>query len=224
MRYYTKAEIREAERRCIEVLGIPSVVLMSHAGRAVYEQIEKGPVGIVCGKGKNGGDGFVVARWCIAHDLEPHVVLLAELEDVRGDTLRFMKAYEKMGGSVQLAEDDRAAIDAVRGLSHCSCLVDALIGTGNVGEVRGCCRKAMEVWPKVYTISVDLPSGMDPDTGKPNGACVKADKTVTFQFPKAGFEAPWAKEYVGELVVADVGIPPVCSDDEAWAKLGLEDT
>ena len=219
MNYLTAARMREADRRAIQDLGIPGAVLMNAAGTAVFNEIEKGPVGIVCGKGNNGGDGFVVARLCQAVGLSPFVVLLGDPSDVKGDAALFRGIYERLGGIVECAPDPRAAEDAVSGLAECAVLVDAMLGTGTKGEVVGAYRKAIEAWPEVPTIAVDLPSGMNADTGQPCGCCVKADTTVTFQFPKAGFEAECAAAYMGRLVVADIGIPPVCADDNAWERL-----
>ena len=223
MKTMTKAQMREADRRCIQVLGIPGAVLMNNAGAAVFQEIKRGPVGIVCGKGNNGGDGFVVARYCLAAGFLPFVVLVAEKEDIHGDAALFMNIYERMGGTIQVASDERAAEDAVSGLAHCACVVDALLGTGTRGEVLGAFRAAINAWPKAPAVAIDLPSGMDADTGKPLGACVKAGCTVTLQCAKEGFSASWAGEYLGRLVVADIGIPPVCTDDAAWAELALEE-
>jgi len=83
-------------------------------------------------------------------------------------------------------------------------------------------RTAIEAWPNIPTIAVDLPSGLDADTGEICGCCVRAQTTVTFQFAKAGLLEDTAKNYVGRLVVADIGIPKVCADDDAWAALRAE--
>ena len=222
MKTLTAAQMREADRRCIEDLGIPGAVLMNAAGQSVFREIERGPVGIVCGKGNNGGDGFVVARLALLAALAPRVVLLADPREIRGDAAVFLRAYQRLGGELVVAENDASVIAAIRKLECCSVLVDALLGTGISGEVRGIMRTAIEAWPRVRTISVDLPSGMNADTGEPCGVCLRADVTVTFQFAKRGFENPAACEYLGRLVVADIGIPAVCADDAAWARLLAE--
>lgn len=215
----TAAEMREADRRCIEELGIPGSVLMANAGAAVFAQIDRGPVGIVCGKGNNGGDGYVVARLALLARYETMVVLVADADSIGGDAKTFLDAYTRLGGSVRVAVSEDEARQAVAGLSECAVIVDALLGTGIRGEVRGAARAAIEAWPRVRTIAVDLPSGLNADTGEACGRAVRADVTVTFQFVKAGLLAPAAEAYVGRLVVADIGIPNVCADDEAWARL-----
>ena len=221
MRTLTAAEMREADRRCIQGIGIPGVVLMNNAGAAVFNEIDSGPVGIVCGKGNNGGDGYVVARLALLAGFETRVVLLTQEDQIQGDAAIFLQAYKRLGGEVLSVTDESGAAAVVAGLADCAVLVDALLGTGVKGEVRGPIRAAIEAWPELRTVAVDLPSGLNADTGELCGCCVKADVTVTFQFAKRGFEADSAQPYLGRLEVADIGIPGLCADDEAWAKLGL---
>jgi len=214
------AQMREADRRCIEEIGIPGVVLMNNAGTAVFRELDGGPVGIVCGKGNNGGDGYVVARLCLVAGWETRLVLVADPKDITGDAAVFLRAYQNLGGAVQAVRDARAAAEAVSKLADCAVLVDAVLGTGVKGEVHGPIRAAIEAWPAVRTVAVDLPSGMNADTGDACGCCIRADVTVTFQFAKRGLVAPAAQAHGGRLVVADIGIPAVCADDEAWARRG----
>lgn len=216
--HLSTAAMREADRRCIEVLGIPGVVLMNNAGCAVYEQIRSGPVGIVCGKGNNGGDGYVVARLALLDGLDTRVVVLAEREAIVGDARVFLAVFENLGGTVTFAPTVSEAEVAVAALSDCAMLVDAVLGTGIRGEVRGVARAAIEAWPAVPTIAVDLPSGMNADTGEPCGVCIRARTTVAIQYPKVGFLAAVASPYLGDVIVADIGIPKVCADDREWGR------
>lgn len=228
MRYLTAAQMREADRRCIQEIGIPGVVLMNNAGAAVAARIPElqggranadTPVGIVCGKGNNGGDGFVVARIALLAGYPVRLVLTAPPDAITGDAAVFMHAYRRLGGPIQAAPDEDSAARAVRELAGCAVLVDALLGTGISGEVRGVARAAIDAWPAVPTIAVDLPSGMDADTGAAAGGCVRANITVTLQFPKLGFNNPAAAACLGRLIVADIGIPEACADDGAYARL-----
>ena len=209
--YLTAAQMREADRRCIEEIGIPSAVLMNNAGAAVFAAIDRGPVGVVCGKGNNGGDGFVVARLALLAGHDTRIVLVADPETIAGDAAVFLRAYQNLGGPVRVALTEDDAAREVAALCDCATLVDALLGTGTQGVVHGPVRSAIEAWPRVHTIAVDLPSGLNADTGEPCGAAVRADVTVTFQFPKRGFQNPAAAEYVGKLIVADIGIPACCA-------------
>lgn len=219
MRFLTAAAMREADRRCIEELGIPGAVLMENAGRAVFGELAGGPLGVVCGKGNNGGDGYVVARLALAAGYGVRVVLLAVREAITGDARTFLDVYERLGGQVVVAETPGAAARAVRDLADCAVLVDAILGTGFTGEVHGAPRAAIENWPAAPTIAVDIPSGLHADTGEAPGPCIRAATTVTMQYAKQGFAAPTAKAFLGRLVVADIGIPEVCADDAAWARL-----
>ncbi len=219
MKALSVAQMREADRRCIEEIGIPGVVLMNNAGGAVFAHVNAGPVGVVCGKGNNGGDGFVTARMAMLAGYDTRLVLVAQPEDVRGDAATFMNVYQRLGGRIHVAADEAAAAEAVRELGDCKVLVDALLGTGTRGEVTGPIRSAIEAWPTVRTVAVDVPSGLNADTGEPCGACIRADMTVTLAFSKKGFTAPAAQAFLGRLVVADIGIPACCADDAQWAAL-----
>jgi NAD(P)H-hydrate epimerase len=219
MKALTVEQMREADRRCIEEIGIPSVILMNTAGTRVFEHVNRGPVGIVCGKGNNGGDGLVVARLALLAGYDPRVILVGDLDKLNNDPAIFYQAYRNLGGKVVAVQDEAAAAKQVGALGDCAVLVDALLGTGVKGEVTGPLRAAIDAWPEVYTVAVDVPSGLDANTGAVCGNCVRADITVTFQYAKQGLVMPEAKRYVGRLVVADIGIPKVCADDEAWKQL-----
>ena len=219
MKTLTVAQIHEADRRCIDEIGIPGAVLMNNAGQAVFNEIVDAPVGVVCGKGNNGGDGFVVARLALAAGLETRVVLIADPETITGDASSFMRAYTRLGGKLSAVQEPGEITSAMRSLDECAVIVDALLGTGVHGEVHGSLCHAMDEWPSLPTIAVDVPSGMNADTGEICGCCVPAKTTVTFQFAKKGFENPEAQPYLGRLVIADIGIPEVCADDDAWHEL-----
>lgn len=213
MRVLTAAQMREADRRCIEDIGIPGAVLMNNAGTAVYRELPAaGSVGVVCGRGNNGGDGYVVARLALLAGRATRVVLVGRQDLITGDAAAFLRVYRNLGGAMRAVDDEVAAADAVIGLADCDVLVDALLGTGISGAVRGPVRAAIEAWPRVHTVAVDIPSGLDADTGQPCGCAVRADVTVTFQFAKRGFLAREARGYLGRLVVADIGIPECCAE------------
>ena len=161
----------------------------------------------------------MAARCALLAGYETRVVVIADCEEIKGDARIFMDAYRRLGGQITQAHSEGAAAKAVAGLSDCSVVVDALLGTGISGEVHGPIRAAIEAWPDVRTIAVDVPSGLNADTGECLGACVEADVTVTFQFSKKGFSQSRARRYIGRLVVADIGIPAVCADDKAWNAL-----
>ncbi len=107
------AQMREADRRCIEDIGIPGAVLMNNAGAEVFKFVDQGPVGVVCGKGNNGGDGYVVARMALLAGLETRLVLIAEPDTITGDAAIFLHAYLNLGGVLEVATDEDSARNAV---------------------------------------------------------------------------------------------------------------
>jgi ADP-dependent NAD(P)H-hydrate dehydratase / NAD(P)H-hydrate epimerase len=204
----TAAEMREADRITIEELGIPGVVLMEHAGRAVAEAAARlAPPGArvvaVCGAGNNGGDGYVAARWLRERGFDARVVLVAGRPRAGGDAALHLSAYEKLGGRVV----DRAGL--AEQLAGAAVVVDAIFGTGLTRVVEG---DMAEVMREINALSatrlaVDIPSGLDADTGAILGACVAADATVSFAFAKVGLVSAPGFERVGALEVVDIGIP-----------------
>jgi hydroxyethylthiazole kinase-like uncharacterized protein yjeF len=216
----TREQTRAVDRYAIEVWGIPGVVLMENAGRNAAEHIVRWArrlpqtarprVAIICGKGNNGGDGFVIARHLVRAGFDVHVFLAAEASTLTGDAAINYEIVEKMGLRISPllgAADLNAAADQWRG---CSILVDALLGTGFEGEVREPYRAIIERINAVnakLVVAVDVPSGLDVDRGVPGGVAVRATHTVTFVAEKVGYSAKTAKSYLGRVTVADIGVP-----------------
>jgi NAD(P)H-hydrate epimerase len=212
----TAAQMREADRRTIEEVGLPGAVLMENAGtgvaRAVRERFPavRRPL-ILCGKGNNGGDGFVVARRLL--DLSPRTLLMGTRADLRGDAALHLGAYERSGGTLTEVAD-AAAWGAVRPeIERADLIVDALLGTGLSREPEGL---VAQVIAEVAThherggtpvVAVDIPSGLPSDTGEVTWRTIAATLTVTFAAHKYGHVLPPASDRVGEVVVADIGIP-----------------
>jgi hydroxyethylthiazole kinase-like uncharacterized protein yjeF len=212
----TASQMREADRRTIEEIGLPGVVLMENAGAAVAAAIaERFPrakrAAILCGRGNNGGDGFVVARRL--QSLRPAVYLIGTRGDVKGDARVHLGALERSGvGVVEVV--DEVGWQAVRDrLWEADLIVDALLGTGLSREVEGLVRRVIEdvnalrERHPVPLVAVDLPSGVASDTGEVLGPALAATVTVTFAAPKHGQVLPPACDLTGELLVADIGIP-----------------
>jgi hydroxyethylthiazole kinase-like uncharacterized protein yjeF len=212
----TREQVREMDRRAIEDFGIPGVILMENAGRAVAEETwklaEQDPrarVAILCGKGNNGGDGYVVARHLFNRGMDPAVIVFARPADVSGAAAVNLAIIRKMGLAVEevTSDDDLCKIEAA--VSAADVLVDALLGTGLAGDVRGPIRRAIDNnnGSGKAVVAVDIPSGLDANTGQVLGACVAADVTVTFVAPKIGFERGDAPVHVGTIVTAEISIP-----------------
>ena len=208
MRYVTREEMQEIDRRAIEERKIPVDTLMGNAGKAVADLVEERisrdcPIVAVCGRGNNGGDGFVAARLLSEREFEVEVIALQKSYDLGTATGRAWHAARE--GAVHFAGRFKRR--------PMSCIVDAIFGTGLsrpvAGEERELIRQ-MNSFDKrwVPIVAVDIPSGLDANTGRPLGIAVEASATVTMGLPKAGFRVPGAEAFVGELVVADIGFPP----------------
>jgi NAD(P)H-hydrate epimerase len=221
MHTLTRAEVRELDRLAIGEYGLPGIVLMENAGAGAARLLHAlgidGPVAIACGRGNNGGDGFVIARHLelLGHDVR--LLLAAPLAAYAGDAAVNAEVAKRSGLpivdlAVAQADDWRPAL---RGAVW---IVDALLGTGATGAPRGAVAAAIGAINELRgqvpgegraarVLAVDIPSGMDCDTGQRPGACVRADATATFVAPKPGFAAPGACEFTGAVHVLGIGAP-----------------
>ena len=229
MKVLNRRQMSRHDQLAIDELGIPGVVLMENAGRnagqAVIDLLRTGRkinpararVAVLCGGGNNGGDGYVIARHL--HNVGADVILYAASDPglLTGDALTHFMITQKMGielvGITDAAElaDTRGAWDTAH------VVIDALLGTGFTGPLRphlaqviAACNRARK-W-EASIVAVDIPSGLDCDTGLAGDPAVTADLTITFAAPKAGFANPRAREFLGDLVVADIGTPPALID------------
>jgi NAD(P)H-hydrate epimerase len=222
----TRDEIRDFDRYAIETLGVPGIVLMENAGRQIAEVARamlagraKPRVVILAGPGNNGGDGFVVARHLAMAGIRAEVVLLVPREKTTGDADTNLRILETLGFQIRvLAGDIEAALrELVPLLAKADLVVDGMLGTGTRGEIRepyasviGAVNDARRPAASPRggpVLAIDIPSGLDPDTGKPLGPTICATKTVTMAAVKVGFRTPGAAEYTGEVVLADIGVP-----------------
>jgi NAD(P)H-hydrate epimerase len=208
MKALTREQSRAVDQWAIRELGLTGLVLMENAGRGVVDVLLKceprlSRALILCGKGNNGGDGFVIARHLAIHGIDCRVVLLVEPSDLQDDALANFLVLQRLGFHIEPS----AALNVVD--SGCDWIIDAMLGTGAVGEPREPYRSAIQ-WLNSQTakvLAVDVPSGLDCDTGEPSQFTVKAEVTCTFHAAKVGFLQPQAQEYLGELHVVSIGIP-----------------
>jgi NAD(P)H-hydrate epimerase len=213
MAMLTRQQVRELDRRAIEEYGVPGIVLMENAGRGVAETIGRlgliGPVVICCGKGNNAGDGLVIARHLENRGYEVRVLLWAMPDELPGDAatnLRIVQA-SRIPLDVLSAGDGLKVLEAA--LAGPGAVVDALLGTGSRGEPRpplGAVIERINASGRPV-VAVDLPSGLDCDTGQAAMNTIRAQHTCTFVAPKPGLIAPDAAPYVGKLHVIDIGAP-----------------
>jgi len=221
MRTMTRSEVREFDRHAIEDLGVPGIVLMENAGRQAADEAERmlreadgRRALVIAGRGNNGGDGFVVARHLTVRGYDVRVLLLADPAQLAGDASTNYRLLAPLGIAAARLPDDPAGIRAALAdaADRADLVVDALLGTGLSGEVRAPFRSAIDAVNAAAArgkpvLAIDIPSGLDADTGVPLGAAVRASATVTFAAAKQGFASPGAQEYTGRVVVADIGVP-----------------
>jgi NAD(P)H-hydrate epimerase len=187
---------------------------MENAGRGAAEVLlalgVPGPVSICCGKGNNGGDGFVIARHLANRGVLVQVELFARPEDLTGDAAIHYRGIARAGLPVTVhagPDVDEAALRGV--LSRSAWIVDALFGTGLTGPVRAPFGRVIAAinGSAIRVFAVDLPSGLDCDTGEPLGPTVRACHTATFVAPKLGFAAAGARTWLGQVHTVDIGVP-----------------
>lgn len=218
----TRQQIRRVDDIAINELQIPGVVLMENAGRGaaqtireLVEQRNARRVAVYCGRGNNGGDGFVIARHLLNAGVNVEVYLTVPESVLRGDAEINQRILRNMGVEMTLIDTAERMRAAACTLARDDIVVDALLGTGFTGEVRQPLTEliaAINDTPHAATVAIDIPSGLDCDTGRPGGIAVRADVTVTFVAEKVGLSRPGAREWTGTVRVVDIGTPPSLID------------
>ncbi len=213
----TADEMREMDRLTIQELGIPGRVLMENAGRGAADFFLKrfpeafgASVGILAGPGNNGGDGCVIARLLAGRGIDATVFLFAHRERMKGDAAANLKLLFSLEVQVTELPDEKAFGRAASRMRHMDLWVDALLGTGLKSDVAGYFKKVIDFVNRTQkpVFAVDIPSGLDSDTGHPKGACIRAAATATFGHGKIGCALFPGAGFTGDLEVVDIGIPP----------------
>jgi len=217
MKICSGEEMRMIDEATINKVGIPGIILMENAVIAVVNEIIKDirptvntRVTVFCGQGNNGGDGFGIARHLSHMDLNVTVVFIGDYNCLRSDAktnfdiLQNLRIPIKTISSASVVDDEIAYL-----IQRSDIVVDAIFGTGLSKKIEGLYKDLIDLinFYGKYIISVDIPSGIDSRTGAVLGNAVKADKTVTLALPKAGLYLYPGTDYVGKLVIADIGIP-----------------
>jgi NAD(P)H-hydrate epimerase len=216
MRVLNSAQMRDADRRTIEEIGISSLVLMENAGRqvvaameAMYSDLGERQVAVLCGRGNNGGDGLVVARTLLQRGVDVSVFLIGTVSDVRGDARTNLEILSRLGLTAVEIADSQAWELHVSEVTDCTLIVDAIFGTGLNAPLAGLMESVVaDVNASgIPVIAVDLPSGLSADSAEPIGDSIEAAMTVTLAAPKLPLVLPPAETRAGDIVIADIGIP-----------------
>jgi len=222
MKIVTNQQMREIDRKTIEDNNISGRILMENAGirifqslKNIYPDLRLKKIIIFSGSGNNGGDGFVVARYLYDFGVRVKVFLLTPFNKIRGEAEENLNILKKMG--VELIETETVKLEEIqRTIRNSDLIIDAILGTGLQGKVTGLkaniidsiCMNNKEV------VAIDIPSGLNADTGKIEGPCVKATHTITLALPKIGLLVFPGASYAGKVTVEDIGIPSYLLKDK----------
>jgi len=216
----SRDEVRAFDAWTINELGVPGIVLMENAGRSCAQfiietlsKIKKPKVSIFCGTGNNGGDGFVIARHLLNAGFAVTVVVCGNIAKIRSDARVNLDVLIGLGLKIErLDMEGTEIIDArvIKLANEANMIIDAIFGTGLTGTLRDEYKQLIESINELGCpiLSVDIPSGLDCDTGQPLGAAIKANCTVTFVAVKKGFVFEDAKAYTGDIFIASIGVEP----------------
>jgi NAD(P)H-hydrate epimerase len=215
----TRQQVRDLDRRAVEELGVHTLVLMENAGRGATDILcslgISGLVVICCGKGNNAGDGFVVARHLNLRGYDVRVLAWSSLEQLSPDAAANARILENTGISIlwrtteDLSQSDEHDVQLAEALQGATWIVDALLGTGATGSPRPPLDAVIRQinGSGVSVFALDVPSGLDCDTGEAADPTIRAAHTCTFAAAKPGLIVSSAALYVGQLHVTDIGIP-----------------
>lgn len=208
---------RQVDRIAIEQFGMSGLVLMENAGRGVADRLlpvasGSKPIVILCGTGNNGGDGLVVARHLLFAHLPVAIWMMGSVERLSPDALANYQILQRAGVMVRLAEGQLPSLQ--REIQDADILVDAMLGTGAQGAPRGLIADAILETNRsdALRVAIDLPSGLDAETGQVHQPTFLADRTYTFVAPKIGFDQPAAQCFLGVVEVLPIGIPSAVLD------------
>jgi len=224
MKVATAEIMKKLDRRAIDEYGISGLVLMENAARGTvnamlrhFPELLKKRVGVLAGRGNNGGDAFAVARYLLNRGMDCQVYLLAAKEEVKGDARANLEILRRMGGEI-FEVLNMEELEAQKGrISSSDILVDGIFGTGLNTPVQGFFREVIEFTNSLGrpVVSIDIPSGLDADSGQVLGACIQAHLTVTFGLAKRGQLVQPGAQYCGKLVIVDISLPKSSIETEA---------
>lgn len=209
----SREEIQKIERETVEKFGISNLILMENAGRESFyvikryiKKLKNKNFFVFCGKGNNGGDGFVLARYLFNNGAKVKVYYSGKLEEFTEISYKNFQILKNL--KVDTDSIDDLKLDKIR-FKKSDILIDAIFGIGIKGEIVGKIRELIEFINKEkgFVFSIDIPSGLDADTGNIHGVCVKSDITISMGFLKKGFFINEGPKYTGKIEIVDIGFP-----------------
>ena len=214
MKVLSPRRMARFDEYAIKTWGIPSAVLMENAGRNTYRLMKERylaggeTIAVICGRGNNGGDGFVIARYALIDSFNVRVYLIGRKTDLKGDAALNMTLFSSLGGEIVECTEKSRAVKA--GIKEAHLIVDAIFGTGLSKPVGGMEKTVIDEinGSGKPVIAVDIPSGIDGNRGKPLGSAVRAVHTFTYAYPKLGQILSPGADHAGRLTVIDICIPP----------------
>ncbi len=213
----TANEMQQMDRQTIESFGIPGRVLMENAGRGAtrfffeqFSDLKDKRIGVIAGLGNNGGDGFVIARYLAQSGIAVQVYLLAAGNRVKGDAAANLKLLKPLKIPVIEVPDENSFSAHQSDMADLDIWIDAILGTGLKSDVKGYFQTVIDFINALNkpVFAVDIPSGLNSDTGQPCGTCIRASATATFGLAKTGHITYPGASYTGALEIVDIGIPP----------------
>lgn len=218
----TRQQVRSVDQIAIDEFGMSGLVLMENAGRGAALQIadfledSRGRIAILCGPGNNGGDGYVIARHLECMGYQPQIVSLVPLEKLSGDAKVNAEIATLSEIPITFAatieEAEQALLNTPAALTN-QAILDCMLGTGSQGAPRGIYRDCVEFAnrisadPAITAIAIDLPTGLDCDTGSPETPTFRADLTLTFVDQKTGFDNSASQPFLGQIRIVEIGVP-----------------
>ncbi|MFT3699716.1 MAG: NAD(P)H-hydrate dehydratase [Kofleriaceae bacterium] len=213
------SEMKALDKATIDDIGIPAFTLMETAGRGVAAvafamlinadtRKTEHQIAVVCGPGNNGGDGFVAARVLRAAELEATVYLAAPRSRIQGDALRHLEVLERAGGVVRMIDTPASLAECADAITRADLVIDALLGIGVSKPVEGHFAAVIGTINQARVLALDIPSGLDTDTGAVHGVAVRAERTATMAAHKIALATSPGFASCGEIDVVDIGIPP----------------
>lgn len=212
MKIATAQIMKEIDKYCIESLKIPGIVLMENAALKVIKNLELesyNSYAVICGRGNNGGDGFAVARHLVIFNKAVEVFLIGTEEAMSEDCKINYTILKNMGIKINKINNVEDVRELRESIERCEIVVDALFGTGLSKDLEGIFDLVVSIINEnsPYTISIDIPSGLNSDNGKVMGNSIRANKTISFELYKKGFLNYGSHKHIGQVIVERIGIP-----------------